>query len=383
MGPKARALPHVLLLLPFDLLVIGSLLLTEVIGIFLRLTHRTERCFGVPSSPTATVQILNWEGKHLLEESIPATLEAIRHAGGDHEIVVVDNGSTDGSADFVRQHYPEVRIVSLDRNFRFTGGNNRGVLTSEKDIVVFLNNDMLVDRDFLSPLLEGFKDASVFAVTSQVFFWDKTRRREETGKTRARYENGFFTMWHDQIDEDEEDGPPSPVFWGGGGSCAFDRRKYLAIGGLDTLFDPFYVEDTDLSYQAWKRGWKCLLAPSSHVVHRHRATNKPKFGERFVDNTIRRNQYLFIWKNVTQPGMFFKHLVGLPRTHARLIVAGEAGFEVQAFIRAVGKLPHACWQRLKGLGYYTVSDSKVLEIANSDIVPTDPDESNPSSGASD
>jgi GT2 family glycosyltransferase len=367
MGPKARALPYVFLLLPFDLIVIGSLLLTEVIGVFLRLLHPGANRLKVPSSPSATVQILNWEGRHLLEESIPAALAAVRHAGGDHELVVVDNGSTDGSADFVREHYPEVRIVRLDRNYRFTGGNNRAVRTSKKDIVVFLNNDMLVDRDFLPPLLEAFTDPTVFAVTSQVFFWDKTRRREETGKTRARYENGFFTMWHDQISEGEEQGPPIPVFWGGGGSCAFDRRKYLAIGGLDTLFDPFYVEDTDLSYQAWKRGWKCLLAPSSHVVHRHRATNKPKFGERFVDNTIRRNQYVFIWKNVTQPRMFLQHLIGLPRTHARLIVAGEAGFEVQAFLRALGKLPHACWGRLRSLGYYSVSDSEVLQIANANV----------------
>ena len=369
MGPKARSLPYVLLLLPFDLIVIGSLLLTEIVGVFLRLVHPGTSRFRVPSGATATVQILNWDGRHLLEESVPAALEAIRQAGGDHEVVVVDNGSTDGSADFVRERFPEVRIVPLDRNYRFTGGNNRAVRTSMKDIVVFLNNDMLVDRDFLSPLLEGFKDPLVFAVTSQVFFWDKTRRREETGKTRARYENGFFTMWHDQISEREEHGPPIPVFWGGGGSCAFDRRKYLAIGGLDTLFDPFYVEDTDLSYQAWKRGWKCLLAPSSHVVHRHRATNKPRFGERFVDNTIRRNQYVFIWKNVTEPRMFLEHLVGLPRTHARLIVAGEAGFEVWAFVRAVGKLPQACWARLKNLGSYTFSDSDVLEMANPPFSP--------------
>ncbi len=373
MGPKARSLPYVLLLLPFDLIVIGSLLLTEMVGVFLRLLRPGTSRFRVPSGATATVQILNWDGRHLLEESVPAALEAIRQAGGDHEVVVVDNGSTDGSADFVRERFPEVRVVPLDRNYRFTGSNNRAVRTSKKDIVVFLNNDMLVDRGFLAPLLEGFKDPSVFAVTSQVFFWDKTRRREETGKTRARYENGFFTMWHDQISEREEHGPPIPVFWGGGGSCAFDRRKYLAIGGLDTLFDPFYVEDTDLSYQAWKRGWKCLLAPSSHVVHRHRATNKPRFGERFVDNTIRRNQYVFIWKNVTEPGMFFQHLVGLPRTHARLIVAGEAGFEVQAFVRAVRKLPQACWGRLKNLAYYTVSDSDVLAMANASVAgPIDP-----------
>ena len=363
---KARVVPVVLLLLPLDVLVALSLLLTDALGVLVWALGRTPPPSARIRLPNATVQILNWDGKHLLEESIPAALEAVGRVEGDHEVVVVDNGSTDGSVDFVRERYPGVRVVSLDRNYRFTGGNNRGLQTSSRDVVVFLNNDMIVDPDFLAPLLGGFRDPAVFAMTSQVFFWDKNRRREETGKTRARYENGFFRMWHDEVGSDEEHADAIPVFWCGGGSCAFDRGKYLAIGGLDTLFDPFYVEDTDISYQAWKRGWKCLLAPSSHVVHRHRATNKPKFGENFVDNTIRRNQYLFIWKNVTETRLMVEHLLGLPRIHARLIAAGETGFEVRAFLRAVARLPFACWRRIRCLPYYRVSDSEVLRVSNED-----------------
>ena len=362
---KARVVPVVLLLLPLDVLVALSLLLTHALGVLVRALGRTPPPSAGIRRTDATVQILNWDGKHLLEESIPAALEAVGRVEGDHEVVVVDNGSTDGSVDFVRERYPGVRVVSLDRNYRFTGGNNRGLQTSSRDVVVFLNNDMIVDPDFLAPLLGGFRDPAVFAMTSQVFFWDKNRRREETGKTRARYENGFFRMWHDEVG-DEEHADAIPVFWCGGGSCAFDRGKYLAIGGLDTLFDPFYVEDTDISYQAWKRGWKCLLAPSSHVVHRHRATNKPKFGEDFVDNTIRRNQYLFVWKNVTETRLMVEHLLGLPRIHARLIAAGETGFEVRAFLRAVARLPFACWRRIRCLPYYLVSDSEVLRVSNED-----------------
>jgi len=364
---KPLTVPIVLSLLPLDVLVALGLLLTDATGVLVRALSRTPRSLNRCPRHSATVQILNWNGKHLLEESIPAALEAVKSVEGDHELAVVDNGSTDGSVDFVRERYPEVRLVLLDRNYRFTGGNNRGLQTSSRDIVVFLNNDMVVDPGFLPPLLAGFRDPAVFAMTSQVFFWDKNRRREETGKTRARYENGFFTMWHDEVASDEESADGIPVFWGGGGSCAFNREKYLEIGGLDTLFDPFYVEDTDISYQAWKRGWKCLLAPSSHVVHRHRATNKPKFGEDFVDNTIRRNQYLFIWKNLTETRLMVEHLMCLPRIHARLIAAGEAGFEVRAFLRAVARLPFACWRRIRCLPYYLVSDSKVLRASNEDV----------------
>src|SRR5207237_10888838 len=166
------------------------------------------------------------------------------------------NGSADGSVQFIRENFPQVRILPLDRNYGFGGGNNIGANEVRTDIIVFLNNDMVVDRGFLRPLLAGFSDPSVFAVTCQFFFADSTRRREETGKTRARFENGFFYLWHDEIRAEDDNVEMVPVFWAGGGSCAIHRKKFLAIGGFDSLYHPFYVEDTDLSYQAWKRGWK-------------------------------------------------------------------------------------------------------------------------------
>jgi len=284
----------------------------------------------------------------------------VKCAGGNHEILVVDNGSADGSAQFIRENFPQVRILPLDRNYGFSGGNNRGAAEAQSDIVVFLNNDMVVDRGFLRPLLTGFVDPSVFAVTSQIFFADTTRRREETGKTRARFERGFFYLWHDHIRTEDDNLETIPVFWAGGGSCAMHRKKFLALGGFDLLYHPFYVEDTDLSYQAWKRGWKCLLAPASRVVHKHRSTSKAKFGNPFVDNTIRRNQYLFIWKNVTDLSMILEHLANLPRIHARGMIQNGPAFEVRAFLRAVRQLPQALGKRLSCVSHYVISDREVL-----------------------
>src|SRR5204863_209716 len=92
---------------------------------------------------------------------------------------------------------------------------------------------------------------------------------------------------------------------------------FAALGGFDPLYHPFYIEDADLSYQAWKRGWKCLLAPASRVIHKHRSTSQSRFGLSFVENTIRKNQFLFIWKNVTDFYMILEHVFNLPRIHGR------------------------------------------------------------------
>ena len=353
---KLRVLPCVTLLLPFDIIIAAGLLLTSVfrgrtpklrrstIPVHEKMTGGISLC--VPETPTATIQILNWNGKHLLEECLPSVVNAVRVAQGEHRILVVDNGSTDGSVQFVRERFPEVQLLQLDRNYGFVGGNNRGVKAVETEIVVLLNNDMIVDRDFLSPLLHGFTDDTVFAVTSQIFFSDRSKRREETGKTRAKFERGFFTVWHAEIDaRDERSGVP--VFWAGGGSAAFDRAKYLELGGLDNLYAPFYVEDADLSYRAWKRGWRCLLAAESRVIHKHRATSSRRYTHSFVDNTIRRNLFLFVWKNVSNPSMLFEHIINLPRIHGREMIVRGCRFEITAFVRAFLKLPAALWRRLK------------------------------------
>ena len=139
----------------------------------------------------------------------------------------------------------------------------------------------------------------------------------ETGKTRARFEDGMFYLWHDTVEVSDENKEAGNVFWAGGGACAIDRKKFLEIGGFDSLYHPFYVEDVDLSYQAWKRGWSSLFAPASRVLHKHRATTARKFGDLFVNNTTRRNHFLFVWKNLTDTGMLIEHLVQLPSIQDR------------------------------------------------------------------
>src|SRR5471032_3100166 len=179
-----RALP-LLVLSPFLLALSAmALMVTDIL----------RRLWGGPpgpqpaprpaSSSSASVVIPNWNGKDLLEKYLPSVVEALA-GNAANEIVVVDNGSTDGSADFVRTRFPQVNLLALPSNLGFGGGSNAGFRAARNQIVVLLNSDMRVAPDFLAPLLEGFRDPEVFAVGCQIFFSDPDKPREETGSRRA------------------------------------------------------------------------------------------------------------------------------------------------------------------------------------------------------
>jgi len=353
-----RVLALVACLFPADVVVSVVLLAAHIASLPFSLFRRSTSPQRPPNAGSVTIQILNWDGKDLLEEFLPSVLVGAK----GHTVLVVDNGSTDGSVEFLHGQFPQIDVMQLDRNYGFSLGNNRGLERVQTDIVVFLNNDMAVEPDFLQPLLAPFADPAVFAVASQITVPDPAKARQETGKTRGRFEGGLFYLWHDTVTASDDRPEGLPVFWAGGGACAVDRRKFVELGGFDSLYHPFYVEDTDLSYQAWKRGWRSLLAPASRVLHKHRATSGRKFGELFVNNTTRRNHYLFVWKNLTDFPMLFEHLATLPLIHRRAITQYGAAFEFRAYLRACLRLPQAIRRRLANVGRDVLSDREVLGL---------------------
>jgi len=247
-----------------------------------------------PDARAASVVIPNWNGRNLLEKYLPSVIAALS-GSARNEIIVVDNGSDDGSAQFVREHFPQVRLVALERNLGFGGGSNAGFQAARNDIVVLLNNDMRVERDFLQRLLDGFSDEKTFAVSCQIFFSDPDKPREESGLTEGWWLQGGLRVRHRIEPEIRQ---LYPCFYGGGGSCAFDRKKFLELGGFDELLKPFYLEDTDLGYLAWKRGWKVLYQPASVVYHEHRGTIGRRFSDAYIQAVLKKNFLLFTWKNI-------------------------------------------------------------------------------------
>src|SRR5258708_15285816 len=148
-----------------------------------------------PDTRSAAIVIPNWNGRDLLEKYLPSVRAAAERVPGS-EVIVVDNGSTDGSAAFIRERFPQVRVVALEKNLGFGGGSNAGFRAARHDVVVLLNSDMRVEPVFLRPLLDGFTDERVFSVSCQIFFSDPNKTREETGLTEFWWERGSLRVRH-------------------------------------------------------------------------------------------------------------------------------------------------------------------------------------------
>jgi O-antigen biosynthesis protein len=311
-----------------------------------------------PSTRAATVVIPTWNARELLEPYLPSVVEALR-GNPDNEIILVDNASIDGTTSFVRERFPEVKVLELERNHGFGGGSNAGFRAASNDIVVLLNNDMRVEPDFLQPLLEGFAGDGVFSVSCQIFFTDPTRRREETGLSQGWWQDGSLRVRH-RIDE----GVTSlyPCFYGGGGSTAYDRAKFLELGGFDPLFEPFYLEDTDLGFLAWKRGWKVLYEPRSIVYHEHRGTIGRRFTDKQIRNVLDKNFLLWTWKNIHEWPRLVSHFFFSLSGALVGVAIGDSPLRasLQGLWRACRQLPQAVRSRWRARDLAMVGDTEAF-----------------------
>lgn len=318
-------------LLPVQLGLALLLILTDLARhLGLRSARSPGRTGSPPDSGLCSIVVVNHNGKALLEESLPALERAVSCTGKPHEVILVDNGSSDGSVSWIRNHLPRIRILELDANLGFGEGNNRGVALAQREIVVLLNNDMIVAEDFLPPLLEPFSDDQVFAVSSQIHF-PPEKRREETGNTQARMRRGFLHLSHEPLRRSHETRKTLPVFWAGGGSSAYRRSRFLELGGFSGIFSPAYLEDTDLSYRAWRRGWTCLLAAGSRVLHRHRSTSSRLFTPDSLKRLIGERKLWYLWKNF-QLRTLLPHLLLYPWHLGKELRPGD-------YLRAFRRLP--------------------------------------------
>ena len=271
---------------------------------------------------SVSIVISTYNGRRLLERNLPSVLDAAKFYEGETEIILVDDGSSDGSGEFVRKKFPEVRFVELESNIGPLLAINKGFGLSRNRVIILLDNDILAARDFIAPLTRHFVDKDIFGVMPALNLSPDGITPQAAGPFRCglKFRRGFIETEIMTLPGERQ---PRPIFLLGGGASAIDREKLMKLGGFDELYSPFYWEDADLSYRAWKRGWKIIYEPNSMVHHESHATIAGSCSRRYVEKISERNRYIIVWKNISDKRMLFLHLLWIPARGIKNIITGR------------------------------------------------------------
>jgi GT2 family glycosyltransferase len=240
--------------------------------------------------PTVSVVIVNWNGRALLDDCLPAVLD--QSVEGGHEVIVVDNGSTDGSAEHVRKRFPAVRVLASEQNLGFSAGCNLGIRAARGKYVALLDNDARPHPGWLSALVSAAEsDPGVGAVASRVYLSlpdlspgeisiDPNQPDGEPGRGAGPFINhaGLVVLSDGTVVQRgfwEEDrgqyGQREQVFAAASTAALFRMAALDDAGLLDETFFAYY-DDSDLGWRLRRLGWKAVYEPAAVVDHRYNST---------------------------------------------------------------------------------------------------------------
>jgi len=263
--------------------------------------------------PLAYVVILNWNRREYLRDCLRAAFD---QTYARFRVIVVDNGSTDGSAALVRDEFPEARLVELPENLHFARGSNAGFEAAMQDRecahVVALNNDTRVDPEWLSELVRAARDPRIGTASSKLLFMDRPKVINSAGICATRDGAGVDRGWN-EADEGQFD-EAVDVFGPSGGAALYRREALGTVGIYDPDFVAYY-EDLDLAWRIRLAGWEARFAPRSVVYHKYSGSSSP----RAIWKTYQgeRNR---IWNLVQNYPMRYV-LAGIPWNATRIMAA--------------------------------------------------------------
>jgi hypothetical protein len=214
-------------------------------------------------NPKVSIIILNWNGKDDTLECL-GSLRGLEY--GNYEVIVVDNGSTDGSQEAISRGYPNVKLIKNKENMGFCVGNNTGIRSAESDYYLLLNNDTVVDPKFVKQLvLVGESDRKIGILGPKMFFYDRRNVFWFAGGFMKRC-HGTVHRGFNELDAGQYDNVEDMDFISG---CALMVKKEVIdkIGLLDEEFFAYY-EDVDWCLRARKAGYRVVYVPKSVIWHK-------------------------------------------------------------------------------------------------------------------
>ena len=265
--------------------------------------------------PSVSIVIHSWNGRMLLEEMFPSLLLATKEfhdrTGGEWEVIVVDDGSVDDTVDWI-ESIPEknIKIITRRRRAGFAVACNLGFSACRFETVILLGNDVIVDKDFLLPIFPHIREAKIFGVSLKSLTRD--RLILNSGGKLGEFRMGFWKTYQNydvaEAEQGKSSNEPLYSFFLTEGACALSREKLRELGGFEPLMSPFYWEDVELSYRAWKRGWEIVYEPKSIVYQDSAKDIRGTMNRVRFERLNIRNRFIFLWKNLHDPGMFLMHL---------------------------------------------------------------------------
>jgi riboflavin kinase/FMN adenylyltransferase len=218
---------------------------------------------------STAVVILNYNGKSWLEKFLPPLFD---HTGPEAKIIVADNCSTDDSTSFLRNNFPEVEIIELERNFGFAEGYNRAIEQIEEPYTLLLNSDVEVSPGWLSPLVELLEsDKSIAAVQPRIRSYIDKHLFEYAGAAGGWIDHLGYPFCRGRIfGEVEEDrnqyNQPAEIFWASGAAMLIRTDLFRNMGGFDGSYFA-HLEEIDLCWRLKRAGYKLMVQPESLVYH--------------------------------------------------------------------------------------------------------------------
>jgi len=229
-----------------------------------------------------SVLIPNYNGKELLKKNIPSIQAALEYAGVSHEIIIVDDCSTDSSIEFLQQNYPEIIVLENAVNLGFSRTCNHGIAKSKGNYLLLLNSDIELSQTYIQKCLSHFTNDNIFAITGIAI--DNSSQPQTTG---VLYRKGLFTIkkYANHIDNE--------THFVSGANSMYDSAKLKQLNGFNPIFSPYYFEDDDLSYRAMLKNWKSYFIKDAICFHQGSASIKSSASKRKIKRTYFRNKMIF------------------------------------------------------------------------------------------
>jgi|TARA_Y100000294_G_C8570257_1_gene342442 hypothetical protein len=252
--------------------------------------------------------VLNWNGKKLLDDCLNSLMKLEYN---NYKVLMVDNASTDGSVDYVKTKFSDVETISLDKNYGFAGGNNKGFEYASKnnaEYIIFLNNDTIVDSNFIDPLLIPFGNAEVGQTVPKIFYANH--------QDKIWYAGGKINFWtghiyHEGIRDSDSEKYREVKETDYATGCCFCMRTadFASLLGFDESFS-MYGEDADLSLRLRKNKMTVYFVPDSIIYHKVSASIGGAFSLTKIKRKFRSNLKLMI--RHAKPYQWVSQAVSMP-----------------------------------------------------------------------